>query len=130
MEEVVEPEADGHTTFGRDGRKEAAAQDGDVGVGQPEGGAVEQDELSQRRVLADVLFEGAEDVESVGPVGIVRFVVAEDEEHGAELVELEGQEGEVVVLVRCDVAHVAEQRQVGCLGDDLEDIVGFWGLQM
>jgi hypothetical protein len=125
---VVEPEADRHLTFGRDGRKEAAAQDDNIRAWQPEGGAVEQDKLSQRPVLADVLFEGTKDVESVRPIRMIRFMIAGDEEHSTELVELSGQEGKAVVPVRDNVAHVAKQRQVGCLWHDLEDIVGFGGL--
>lgn len=69
-------------------------------------------------VLADVRFEAVEDIESARPVRMIRFMIAGDEEHSAELVELYGQEGKAVVLVRCNVAHVAKQRQGGCFWDD------------
>ena len=57
-------------------------------------------------------------------------MIARDKEHRTELLELLGQEGKVVVFVRSDVAYVAKHCQVGCFWDDLENIIGFWGLQV
>ncbi|EXJ89553.1 hypothetical protein A1O3_02620 [Capronia epimyces CBS 606.96] len=130
LEKVVEPHADSHLIFDRDGRKEATTQDSDVRAWQPEGRTVEQDKLSQRFVLVNVLFESAKNIEGIRPVRVIRFMITGDEEHSAELMELEGQKGKIVVLVDRNVSHIAKQRQVGRLWDDLEDIVAFWSLQM
>lgn len=60
MEKVVEPEAKRHFTFGRYGRKEAAAQDDDVCAWQAKECAIGQDKLSQRLVLCGRLVRRRE----------------------------------------------------------------------
>ena len=87
---VVEPERNGGVVLRRNRREEAAAQNGNVRVWQPERSAVEQDKVSKRLVLSDVLFEGEKDIESGRPVGMIRFMIARDEEYGAEIIELQG----------------------------------------
>lgn len=47
LEKVIEPAVDRHLSFRRDGRKEAAVQNGNVRAGQLEGCVVEQYKLSQ-----------------------------------------------------------------------------------
>lgn len=87
--EVVEAHADGHFALGRDVGEEAAAEDdGVVGVGEAEDGAVEEDEGAEGGVFGrcgGVLLEGVQDCESVGPAGMVGFVVSEDEHDGLEV---------------------------------------------
>ena len=56
----------------------------------------------------NVLFESAKDVESIRPVRVIRFMIARDEEYSAESIELKGQKGEIVVLVGCNVSHIAK----------------------
>lgn len=128
MKKVVEAEANGHLALCRDGGEETATEHGDVRIWQTKGCAVEEDKVPQRRVLADMLLERAEDGERFDPVGVIGFVVPGDEQHGAELLELPGEEVEVVIFVRYCVADVAEQRKVGRSWCDLEDVVGFWSL--
>lgn len=126
--EIVEAHADGHLALGRDVGEEAAAEDdGLIGVGEAEDGAVEEDEVAEGGVFVGrggVLLEGVQDGESFGPAGMVGFVVAEDEHDGLELAQLSRQEGEEIIFVGGDVADVAEQGEVRRLGLDLEDVVG------
>jgi len=134
MVEIIEPDAHRSLVFRGDAGEEAAAEDDHVGAGQPERGAVEEDEFTPHPpgyvTIADVSFKRAQDVEGGGPAGMICFVVPRDEEYGAEAGELAGEEGEAGVLVRGDVAHVAEEGEVGCSGHDVEDVVGLWGFQV
>lgn len=111
-------------------------------------GTVEEDEVAERakslslslrllvsllRPLGDLLClagslrvdgfrKGGDSLRSGRPVGVIRLMVPQEEEDGAELAQLGFQEVEEPVIL--NVADVSQERQVGGLRRQLEDIVG------
>jgi hypothetical protein len=58
------------------------------------------------------------------------FMVARDEQHSAELLELSDHKSCEVVLLRCKVANITDKGEIGCLGNNFEDVVGFRSLEV
>lgn len=89
--------------------------------------AIEEDKLSDGSIFANTLLEPVKDLEGFWPAGVIGFVIPGDQEKHAKLAQLVEEKVEVVALD--NVANVAES-QIGGFGDNLEEIVGFWRLEM
>lgn len=91
MVEIIESHTHGLELLVEDVGMQSAAQDGHVVV-NIEAGPVKEDKSAQFPVLvallADILFKEVDSAFHLSPAGVVRFVIAEEEEDDLELGEL------------------------------------------